>query len=382
LASYDYDIIYKPGKSFAHADFLSRSLLPVNHPPEEIVPAGVHLLEAKDLETLSSRDIAAATQRDRILRQVLRWTQQGWPESVDDAFRPYWTKRNDMTVVPNCLLWNNVVFPQELQSQVLALIHVTHLGENYSKATARAIEWWPNVDSDVADTVKVCQTCQQALNSPPKRVVTPWPRAQSPWERVHLDYAGPIKGKYFLLGVDSFSSWPIVKLVTNLTAETLITHVRYMFSEYGKHHVIFTDNGRQFVSGAFEDFLRENGVRHLKTPPWHPASNGVIERTVQTFKRLLSKFQCGDVHAPLARVLYSMRTSPSSRNGKTPAESLGRPFRTHLTQLHPEFDLSLEAAQHVSALRPGECAWILKYTTNSAKWIPGVIIKKLRFESV
>jgi len=102
---------------------------------------------------------------------------------------------------------------------------------------------------------------------------------------------------------------------------------------------------------------------------------------VQTFKRLLSKFQCGDIHARLARVLYSMRTSPSSRNGKTPSESLGRPFRTHLThcQLHPEFDLSREAAKHVSTLRPGECAWFLKH---SAKWMPGVVIKKLRFENV
>jgi len=125
LASYDYDIIYKPGKSIAHADFLSP--LPVNHPPEEIVPAGVHLLEAKDLETLSSRDIAAATQRDRILRQVMSWTQQGWPETVDDAFRPYWTKRNDMRVVSNCLLWNSrVVVPQELQSQVLASPYTSH----------------------------------------------------------------------------------------------------------------------------------------------------------------------------------------------------------------------------------------------------------------
>ena len=97
--------------------------------------------------------------------------------------------------------------------------------------------------------------------------------------------------------------------------------------KHGKPHVIVTDNGRQFESGAFEDFLRKNGVRHLKTTPRHPASNGVIERTVQTFKRLLTKFQCGDIHMRLARVLYSMRTSPSSRNGKTPVENLGRPSR-------------------------------------------------------
>jgi len=63
-------------------------------------------------------------------------------------------------------------------------------------------------------------------------------------------------------------------------------------------------------------------------------------------------------------------------------ETAKRPLRTlddlpgtHLTQLHPEFDRSREAAQHVSSLLPGECAWVLKHTANSAKWMPGVIIQ-------
>jgi len=60
-----------------------------------------------------------------------------------------------------------------------------------------------------------------------------------------------------------------------------------MFAEYGKPHVIVSDNGRRLVSDEFEDFLRRNGVRHLRTPPWHPASNGIDERIVQTFKKLV-----------------------------------------------------------------------------------------------
>jgi len=149
-----------------------------------------------------------------------------------------------------------------------------------------------------------------------------------------------------------------------------------MFSEYGKPHVIVTDNGRQFISTLFEVFLRKNGVRHLKPPPpWHTASNGVIERTVQTFKRLLSKFQVGDIHARLARILFAMRTTPSSRNGLTPAEVLGRPFRTHLTQLHPGYDQLICPSQRAVALHPGEGVWVLKHTLNAAIWIPGVISK-------
>jgi len=72
LACYDYSITYKPGNAIAHADFLSRMPLSVSQPSEEVVPAGIHLFEAKDLEALSSRDIATATKQDRLLRQVTR----------------------------------------------------------------------------------------------------------------------------------------------------------------------------------------------------------------------------------------------------------------------------------------------------------------------
>ena len=42
------------------------------------------------------------------------------------------------------------------------------------------------------------------------------------------------------------------------------------------------DNGPQFVSEELESFLRRNGVRHIHTSPYHPASNGAAERLVQT----------------------------------------------------------------------------------------------------
>jgi len=174
----------------------------------------------------------------------------------------------------------------------------------------------------------------------------------------------------FLLGIDSYSSWPIIKLVPILTADVLITLVRYMFSEYGEPHVIVTDNGRQFVSTQFEKFLRRNGVLHLNTPPWHPTSNGVIERMVHTFKRFLSKLQIGDIHARLERVLYAMGTSPSSKHGLTPSEVLVRPFRTHLTQLHPNKDQLKGPCQHDVVLHPGECVWVLKHSVNLT-WRPG-----------
>jgi len=84
LSAYDYKIIYKPGSAIANVDYLSRSPLPAKC-----------FEEARDLEALSPQDIASATKKDPTLRQVMAWTQNGWPEKVPDEFRTYWRKREN-----------------------------------------------------------------------------------------------------------------------------------------------------------------------------------------------------------------------------------------------------------------------------------------------
>ena len=50
-----------------------------------------------------------------------------------------------------------------------------------------------------------------------------------------------------------------------------------------------------------EDFLTKNGIRHIKTSPYHPASNGLIERAVQTMKLALKKGVGKDMESCLMR---------------------------------------------------------------------------------
>ena len=49
--------------------------------------------------------------------------------------------------------------------------------------------------------------------------------------------------------------------------------------------MLVTDNGPCFVSEEFEIFLAKNGVKHITTAPYHPATNGLAERAVQTVKQ-------------------------------------------------------------------------------------------------
>ena len=56
-------------------------------------------------------------------------------------------------------------------------------------------------------------------------------------------------------------------------------------NQFGKVH--FYHDSPQFTSSEFELCMRENGIKHIKSSPYHPASNGEAERFVQTFKHTL-----------------------------------------------------------------------------------------------
>ena len=72
-----------------------------------------------------------------------------------------------------------------------------------------------------------------------------------------------------------------------ITAETMICELRQLFSCYGLPEQVVSDNGPQFMSEEFNAFLKSNGVKHIHCSPYHPSSNGAVERFVQIFKKAM-----------------------------------------------------------------------------------------------
>lgn len=163
------------------------------------------------------------------------------------------------------------------------------------------------MDESIEDCVKECTICQSDRKAPPPIPLHPWAWPERPWSRIHIDYAGPFEGKMFLLIIDAHSKWLDIYMTTSSTATTTIELLRRSFATFGLPEVLVSDNASAFTSEEFSQFLRRNGVRHVRTPPYHPALNGVVERAVQTFKEGMKHLKDGSISTRLSRFLFKYR---------------------------------------------------------------------------
>jgi len=96
----------------------------------------------------------------------------------------------------------------------LNLLHQGHWGITRMKQMARRYVWWPCIDKDIENMVRACDPCCCEAAAPDREYVS-WPRPRKPWERLHLDYAGPFLGKMRLVFVDSHSKFPYVAMLSH-----------------------------------------------------------------------------------------------------------------------------------------------------------------------
>jgi len=160
------------------------------------------------------------------------------------------------------------------------------------KGMARSLVYWPGIDADIERIAKSCTECAKHAHAPPKCQNHHWEYLKGPWERIHIDYAGPVAGIMLLIIVDAFSKWVEVKATRSVTSCATIAILDELFATYGAPVTVVSDNGRQFVSSEFKTFLQSSGVRYHKlSAPYHPSTNGQVERYVQTVKDSLQKME-------------------------------------------------------------------------------------------
>ena len=100
------------------------------------------------------------------------------------------------------------------------------------KAVARSQVWWPGMDHDIEVLARECSGCHQVMNNPAGAPLHPWEHATAPWQRIHVDFAGPFLGKMFIIIVDAYSKWPEILPMVSTSSESTIEVLRSLFAMY------------------------------------------------------------------------------------------------------------------------------------------------------
>ncbi|GJQ68313.1 hypothetical protein Trydic_g16908 [Trypoxylus dichotomus] len=173
----------------------------------------------------------------------------------------------------------------------------------------------------------ICDICCQG-----KLTRQPFPkksdRETALLEIIHTDVCGPMRveslsrTKCFVEFVDDYSRYSTVYFVRTKgevleKAKILINHVTNFRNRNVK--CIQSDNGTEYTSSRFEDFLKERGISQRLTSPYFPEQNGVSERRNGT---LLDMERCLMMQTELPSQVWAEAYTANYISNRCPTRSL------------------------------------------------------------
>ena len=198
----------------------------------------------------------------------------------------------------------------------------------------------------------------------------------------------PVEGKDLLLIVDACSKWTCVKILKNTTSRTVIKEMQEEIYRFGIPTQIMSDNGPQFRSEEFAMFCKELGIHHILAAPYHPRSNGQVERYVGTIKGRLAKREGKkeSLKDTINKYLMFYHSTPHASTGQTPSSlMIGRLLRNPLDLMMPN-NLAAVQRQHARMRKQGpkvnrsfevnDSIYYLNMSKYGTPFIHGVVIQK------
>ena len=243
------------------------------------------------------------------------------------------------------------------------------------------------MDGEIDNLVKSCSVCQESRPAPAVAPLHSWEWPSEPWSRLHLDFAGPFMGHMFLLIMDAHSKWLDIHLLPSISSANTIDTLRTVFATHGLPHKVVTDNGSSFTSEEFRAYMSSNGIIHVITAPYHPASNGLVERAVQTFKRGFKATKGNTPQEKLSKFLFDYHITPHTTTGVAPAQLLmNRRLRSRFDRLFPDLQGRVQkkqaeqAASHnnskpLRSFKIGDSVYTKDFSSTPILWIPGTVVK-------
>ena len=105
----------------------------------------------------------------------------------------------------------------------------------------------------------------------------------------------------FPVAVAAISKWIETHIMNSKTSTATVCKLREIFAQHGLPEILVSDNAPNFTSEEFETFMRKNGIVHITSAPYHAASNGLREGTIQTVTSGITKTAGDNVETKLQR---------------------------------------------------------------------------------
>ncbi|KAH9264245.1 hypothetical protein BASA83_012259 [Batrachochytrium salamandrivorans] len=182
---------------------------------------------------------------------------------------------------------------------------------------------------DLKDFIARCPECQLDRSSSGIHAplpIRPVPPVALPFERWGIDFYGPMAetksgNKYLITCIDYATRWVLAKPVKDMTESAVSAFLYELMMTYGAPFEIISDRGKSFLAEGIDLFERENKIRHLATTPYHPQTNGMVERMHSMLGHGLTTLVHGkrdrwDEYLP--QVLLALRTRTHAVTGFSP----------------------------------------------------------------
>ena len=203
---------------------------------------------------------------------------------------------------------------------------------------------WHNIRSDINTYVNNCYSCAQRKVAGKKGQPAIHITASKPLEKVMIDITGPLSasknGYRYILGiVDVFSRFLMLIPIRTTSSQTIINIlVSRWIPLFGVPEILVSDGAYNLNSELINDLCDEFGIIKISTSPYHPESNGIIERDFRTVKDMIFATvdsYGGDWVSALPMVEIVLRSAEHSTIKASPYEVLfGR--KPRLPQFVPE----------------------------------------------
>jgi len=369
LEVYDFTILYRPGKTNVCADALSRLTderkmqmyqflyLHGPRPDSEFIRNKSVLAQISvdegdscvsdddsDLEYEIPYRINVLT-RNQARKLADKIDSDSEPSFSDEETDPHSSdpKNQDLSKPDPSYPPPEYVIDPDRQQEIIAEYHNSalggHQGSSRTYSRLKPLFKWQKMKKSIDEFIRKCDACQKNKNlRSTKMPLVLTQTASRPFDRVYLDIVGgkgslpttTLGNKYILTFQDDLTKFSEAMPVPAQDADTIArAFVSRIILRHGMVGSLLTDQGANFLSDLFKRVCKLLKIRKLQTTPYHPQTNGALERSHRGLAEYLRSYVNADQNNWDEWVEYAMFTynaTPHSTTGYSPFELVyGRP---------------------------------------------------------